>query len=193
MKGWHHHWFPYRLTVNTEDRRRGSGLFQQNGWTCGPLTVVKFIDTLFRLKLNHDVKFLGPRARQRIVEEKWNTLGTSRPFPDTITEHWEEAWNPEIDSETVVTDRDCIDYVTTTLLRSFLDGKAILELTAGTGDGFKVPPRPTQYNFKEMSDHMMVMTKQFSPFIDQYKRTVRNGSTPPRKKSPRKNLPRSNK
>ena len=153
---------------------------------------MKFIDTLFRLKLNHDVKFLGPRARQRIVEEKWNTLGTSRPFPDTITEHWEEAWNPEIDSETVVTDRDCIDYVTTTLLRSFLDGKAILELTAGTGDGFKVPPRPTQYNFKEMSDHMMVMTKQFSPFIDQYKRTVRNGSTPPRKKSPRKNLPRSN-
>ena len=153
---------------------------------------MKFIDTLFRLKLNHDVKFLGPRARQRIVEEKWNTLGTSRPFPDTITEHWEEAWHPEIDSETVVTDRDCIDYVTTTLLRSFLDGKAILELTAGTGDGFKVPPRPTQYNFKEMSDHMMVMTKQFSPFIDQYKRTVRNGSTPPRKKSPRKNLPRSN-
>ena len=56
---------------------------------------MKFIDTLFRLKLNHDVKFLGPRARQRIVEEKWNTLGTSRPFPDTITEHWEEAWNPE--------------------------------------------------------------------------------------------------
>ena len=28
LKGWHHHWFPYRLTVNTEDRRRGSGLFQ---------------------------------------------------------------------------------------------------------------------------------------------------------------------
>ena len=56
---------------------------------------------------------------------------------DVSTVPWEEAWNPEIDSETVVvTDRDCIDYVTTTLLRSFLDGKAILELTAGTGDGF---------------------------------------------------------
>jgi hypothetical protein len=38
-----------------------------------------------------------------------------------------------------------------------------------------------------MSDPLMVMTKQFSPLIDWYNRTVRNGSTPPRK-----NLPKSN-
>jgi hypothetical protein len=80
ISGWCRHWFPYRVAVNCEDRTRDSGLTQVEDYTCEPLTVVKFVDPLFRLSLCANVKSTGPRAKQRIVEEQWNTLGNSIPF-----------------------------------------------------------------------------------------------------------------
>ena len=80
ISGWCRHWFPYRVAVNCRDRTRDSGLTQVEDYTRGPLTVVKFVDALFRLSLRANVKFTGPRAKQRIVDEEWNTLGKSIPF-----------------------------------------------------------------------------------------------------------------
>ena len=100
---------------------------QEQGWTCGPVTIVKFVETLFRLHVESGVRFDGPRAIHRIEHDGWNTLGKAvadlkvelggAPF---------DAWNPERNG---LTDKDVLAYVNRTLLMSFQDGLAFKEMT----------------------------------------------------------------
>jgi hypothetical protein len=80
IQGYCRHWLPFRVAVNRENPNIDSGLFQTEKYTSGPICIVKFIDALFRLRCGSNVKFNGIRSRQRIIDEKWNTLGTSAPF-----------------------------------------------------------------------------------------------------------------
>jgi hypothetical protein len=82
IQGYCHHWLPFRVAVNREDPSINSGLFQTEKYTSGPVCIVKFIDALFRLRCGRNVKFNGIRSSQRIIDEKWNTLGTSAPCGD---------------------------------------------------------------------------------------------------------------
>jgi hypothetical protein len=91
---------------------------------------VKFVDALFRLSLRSNVKFTGPRAKQRIMKEKWNTLGKSIPFVipfgtendnHVLEPSWEQSWNSLVENKgkkkvLLVTDEDCINYITEKLL-----------------------------------------------------------------------------
>ncbi len=54
-------------------------LFQSeddSGWSCGPFTIVKVLETLLQLerKGNRKTKFLGKRAQFRLETESWNIL-----------------------------------------------------------------------------------------------------------------------
>ena len=127
---------------------------QSEEYTCGPLTIVKFIDALFRLSCGDNVKFTGVWAIQRIIDQKWNTLGKSIPFTisfdaedkndildtswdnelktDAPKPSWENSWIPEgEDGKVLVTDKDCVDYVNNTLLGSWIDLAANKDLTKG--------------------------------------------------------------
>jgi hypothetical protein len=113
-------------------------LAQTDDYSCGPLTIVKFVDSLFRLNKQRDVKFIGTRARQRLIEEKWNVLGKSIPFQFEIESattsnisdlSWKQAWHQKgEDGSVLVTDKDCLDYVTMTLVKSWTDMVADKEL-----------------------------------------------------------------
>ena len=111
---------------------------QTDDYSCGPLTIVKFVDSLFRLHKQRDVKFIGTRARQRLIEEKWNVLGKSIPFQFEIESattsnisdlSWKQAWHQKgEDGSVLVTDKDYLDYVTMTLVKSWTDMVAYKEL-----------------------------------------------------------------
>mgnify|MGYP006167488963 CR=1 FL=1 len=181
ISGWCRHWFPYRVAVNCKDRTRDSGLTQVEDYTCGPLTVVKFVDALFRLSLRANVKFTGPRAKQRIVDEEWNTLGKSIPFDIPFDKKkgnkpsWTNAWNslgnPKKGKKkvVVVTDDDCINYITDKLLWSWTDQVAYTELTTGVGnDKFVVTNLPKE--FDKDTGHEDCMKELTNNFVN--KKTV---------------------
>jgi hypothetical protein len=52
-------------------------LFQpedDSGWSCGPFTNVKVLETLLQLERNGKTKFLGNRAQFRLETESWKVL-----------------------------------------------------------------------------------------------------------------------
>ena len=52
-------------------------LFQpedDSGWSCGPFTIVKVLETLLQLERNGKTKFLGKRAHFRLETESWKVL-----------------------------------------------------------------------------------------------------------------------
>ena len=54
-----------------------SMLFQpedDNGWSCGPFTIVKVLETLLQLEKIGKTKFLGNRAQFRLDTESWKVL-----------------------------------------------------------------------------------------------------------------------
>ena len=54
-----------------------SMLFQpeeEDGWSCGPITIVKVLETLLQLERNGKTKFLGKRAHLRLETESWQAL-----------------------------------------------------------------------------------------------------------------------
>ena len=177
ISGWCRHWLPYRVAVNCKDRTRDSGLTQVADYTCGPLTVVKFVDALFRLSLRSNVKFTGPRAKQRIMKEKWNTLGNSIPFVipfgtendnHVLEPSWEQSWNSLAENKgkkkvLLVTDEDCINYITEKLLWTWTDQVANTELNTGLGiDKFVVTNFPKEFDMKTgQEDCMKELTNNF--------------------------------
>jgi hypothetical protein len=125
---------PYKVRIN---HKGGSLLIQEQGWTCGPVTIVKLVETLFRLHVEFDVKFLGPRAKVRIDHDGWNTLGSAVADLPLLHGAPFDAWNPKKNG---LTDKDVLAYVNKTLLTSFLDGLAFKELTQESN--FVAPERP---------------------------------------------------
>jgi hypothetical protein len=95
IPGWHFHRFPYKVTINPQDRSRGCQLVQKENYTCGPLTAVKFVDSLFRLSINHNIRFTDCRAKQWIQVENWNVLKKSISFDTLICSNKRNnrAWN----------------------------------------------------------------------------------------------------
>ena len=54
-----------------------SMLFQpedDSGWSCGPFTIVKVLETLLQLERNGKTKFLGKWAHFRLETESWKAL-----------------------------------------------------------------------------------------------------------------------
>jgi hypothetical protein len=45
-----------------------------SGWSCGPFTIVKVLETLLQLERNGKTKFLGNRAQFRLETESWKVL-----------------------------------------------------------------------------------------------------------------------
>ena len=169
VPGWHKHWFPYKVTINSQDRSRGCGLTQTENYTCGPLTVVKFVDSLYRLNIHHNVRFTGPRAKQRIEDDNWNVLGESIPFGKfPFDKHKnDQAWKQMgPDGKTVlVTDKHCIDYITQKLLKTSLDGEWMSELGAEGHQTslFKIPA-DSVYGTEE-NNHIENLTEEFRKLL----------------------------
>ena len=65
---------PLQISMATE---HDSILFQPEddiGWSCGPFTFVKVLETLLQLERNGNTKFLGKRAH---LLSSWNSLASS--------------------------------------------------------------------------------------------------------------------
>ena len=65
---------PLQIIMATE---HDSMLFQpenDNGWSCGPFTIVKILETLLQLERNGKTKFLGNRAQFRLETESWKVF-----------------------------------------------------------------------------------------------------------------------
>ena len=65
---------PLQISMATE---HDSMLFQpedDSGWSCGPFTIVKVLETLLQLERNGKTKFLGKRAHFRLETESWKAL-----------------------------------------------------------------------------------------------------------------------
>jgi hypothetical protein len=132
--------------------------------------VVKFVDSLYRLNIHHNVRFTGPRARQRIEDDNWNVLGESIPFGKfPFDKHKnDQAWNQKSpDGKVLVTDKHCIDYITQTLLKSSLDGKWRSEMGV-EGDLtslFKIPADSTFSYGTEENKHIDNLTDEFRKLL----------------------------
>ena len=134
------------MNVNPRDPNRQSDLAQTEEYSCGPLTIVKFVDLLFRLNNQRDVKFTGICAKQRIIDENWNVLRNSVPFQirfeseeckETLDHSWNQAWHQKSANEKIlVTDQHCIDYVMRTLVKSWTDMIAYKELDDSSTDNY---------------------------------------------------------
>ena len=67
-----HHCRPFIMATEHD-----SMLFQpedDSGWSCGPFTIVKVLETLLQLERNGKTKFLGKRAHFRLETESWKVL-----------------------------------------------------------------------------------------------------------------------
>jgi hypothetical protein len=139
--------------------------------------VVKFVDSLYRLNIHHNVRFTGPRAKQRIEDDNWNVLGESIPFGKfPFDKHKnDQAWNQKSpDGKTeLVTDKHCIDYITQTLLKSTLDGKWMSELGAEGHQTslFKIPA--ASVHGTEEKKYIDNLTDEFRKAARQKKRTTK--------------------
>jgi hypothetical protein len=148
---------------------------------------VKFVDSLYRLNIHHNVRFTGPRARQRIEDDNWNVLGESIPFGKfPFDKHKnDQAWNQrKPDGKTVlVTDKHCIDYISQTLLKTSLDGKWMLELGAEGAQQtslFKIPA-DSVYGTEE-NKHIDNLTDEFRKLLSAPLKRVANEKAAQQKK-----------
>jgi hypothetical protein len=98
---------------------------------------------------------------------------------DDDTKPREEAWNPQIGEERVVTDRHGLDYVNEASLLLLLDEKATNELMGDIGDQLVMSAKPAQYTFKQKSGEMDSLIKLFSPQHKEYRKGVlKRGKSP---------------
>ena len=127
-----------------------SMLFQpedDSGWSCGPFTIVKVLETLLQLERNGKTKFLGNRAQYRLETASWKVLKrqvvatdrtddflsvTSDPLTKSTYFHLGKVW-PQVTTTNIREDmfqleitvlQFCIDK----LLSSFLDLKMLNEV-----------------------------------------------------------------
>ena len=72
-------WGPvhYPLLFEIDTSTRNIYQDKKSPWSCGPVTVVLFIQQLLSLVQNEKIRFNGVRHVQRLKIEKWDTFGNS--------------------------------------------------------------------------------------------------------------------
>ena len=113
-------------------------IYQSEDWTCGPILIVTFMQTLLRLNNEKNIDFESPRWRQRLFYEKWGVLGDCLAHGvhnrDVAVKRRRDVW-AEFDQKKndagkrgPPCDDAALDYCLVTLLRLCLDGAAAREL-----------------------------------------------------------------
>jgi hypothetical protein len=138
--------FLVRMEEDNECSLTRGRIRQQVGWTCGPTTIVKVMQTLLTLHHKRNCLFDGPRWRERLERDGWNRLGTAVCSPRVLEAAMDTfvVWDKYYDAN----DDAILDYCCDTLLSSGMDGKAVKELFQRPPDSaVKVDGNPPEDSF----------------------------------------------
>ena len=121
-------WGPIYYPLEFEIDNRTHNIYQDKkaAWSCGPVTVVLFIQQLLSLYRDERIRFNGVRHEQRMQTEKWDTFGKSCYMNEDNSEGvW---WNWNEGAKDVSIEMVIMAYLFGSVLKSCLDKNCCKEM-----------------------------------------------------------------
>jgi hypothetical protein len=155
----------YPLVFQVDNTSRNIYQDTKSPWSCGPVTVVLFIQQLFSLQRDGRICFNGVRHVQRMETEGWNTFGNSCYINEGSSSkgvwwNWSGSSNEKTPIETVI-----MDFLFRKILKSFMDKNCCKEMV--------MRKKPTSYvspwkvPFERCIENTNETVSKIKEFIDQ--------------------------
>jgi hypothetical protein len=122
------HWGPihYPLLFEIDNTSRNIYQDKKSAWSCGPVTIVLFIQQLLSLLRERRIQFNGVRHKQQMGTEKWDTFGSSCYMNEDTSKGVWWNWN-EKQNYTSIEDAIMM-YLKYRILTSFMDKSCCKEM-----------------------------------------------------------------
>ena len=158
-------WGPihYPLLFEIDNTTRNIYQDKKSPWSCGPVTVVLFIQQLLSLQRDGRIRFNGVWHVQRLQTEKWDTFGQSCYMnEDTSKVVW---WNWNERSKNVSIESVIMHYLNGRVLKSFLDKNCCNEMVMSKKPASYVSP--WKEPFGRCIDNTNTTVSKIKEFTDQ--------------------------